>query len=625
MPLDNDFSAPVEDLASDLAAWNSSPDGYAKTGAYAVALPFADFARLVQQYDERTPSLDTVRFDGRPYWTGHYMSRPALKIMHYDVARTLLCAETLALMAAPGGALASSFPADLLSAWDAFSPSTHHDFVNGTATDAVYRGEQTSELTASTSTARSLAGTALGALAASVATDPRSGETAVVVANSLGVSYEGVVELASPPAGVRGVRFGDLTGPVQQSADGGLLFLAKVPPLAWTTGYLTGDAGSGTTGLSLTGGGTTWTLSNEHLTATVSLAAPYYGGLSSLLDAGGNAVLGNGPGNQVVVYRDNGDIYEFGYEYVAAGYSQYHGFTPLTPTSTTVGAATVVENGPLRVTLQVPVQLVLPNVGTFSAALEYSLTAGEPFLRMSISGAAPRGTSVTVQFPFAHPVDGMWNGTANHWTSLQQAHIDGWSNPVFRPTHRFVLPRSSGTTLAAVYHGEVPAWAWNGSTLMGCVLRNTPNQNGHGAAGSDNDSHTLHYALRPAAGLGDPGTAQPLAESLRYAWPPLAAVAGSTSGTLAAQGFVAYVTDGTGVILAAKPGDVTPGSTVLRLYQPTNGVETLSIQLPRAARSAVAVTALEDALETAGPKVSLSGTTLTVVMPNALATVQLTW
>ena len=622
VPLDNDFSAPVADLLSDLNDWNTSPDGYLKTGAWAVALPFADFVELVRGYEAEHGVLSTVQFDGRPYWTGHYMSRPALKILHYDVARTLLCAESLALMAAPGGGLATSFPADLLAAWDAFMPSTHHDFVNGTAEPDVYTGEQMMELEKSRIQAQGLVATAMDALKGAVAAQPGPGETAVVVANSLGVPYNGLVELDSPPAGIQGVRFGDITGPVQQSADGGLLFLAKVPPMTYATGYLTEGAGSGDTGLSLTGDGTYYTFSNEHLTATISSAAPYHWGISSFQDANGDDVLdtASGPGNSVVVYDDPGDIYEFAYEYT------YYTFTPLQPTAVTPGTATVTENGPLRVTVQVPVALTLPNNrGTFSATLEYSLTVGEPFLRMAITGTAPGSTSVVVEFPFAQAVDGLINGTPNHWTSKQQAQIDGWSDPVFRPTHRFVLPQAGGATLAAVYHPEVPAWAWNGSTLMGCVLRNTPNQNGHGASGGDGDPHTLHYALRPATALGAPTTGQPLAESLRYAWPPVAAAVDSTSATLPERDFVAFVTDGTGVILAAKPGDVTPGTTVLRLYQPTNTTETLSLQLPRAPRSAIAVTALEDPVEGGGLKVSLNGTTLTVVMPNALATVQLTW
>jgi alpha-mannosidase len=625
VPLDNDFSAPVPDLQSDLDGWNTSGSGYnAPPYVWALALPFATFVELVLAHDAEARVLSTVPFDGRPYWTGHYMSRPALKIMHYDVARTLLCAEALALMAGPGGALSGSFPADLLSAWDAFMPSTHHDFVNGTAMDSVYTGEQTRELRASTTRARGLVSTAMTALTGSVAAHPQTGETAVLVANSLGVPYNGVVELASPPAGIQGVRFGDVTGPVQQSADGGLLFLAKVPPVTYTTGYLTAaagnGAGNGTPPLSLQPSGSGYTFRNEHLTATISPDAPYYWGLSSFLDADGNAVLdtSSGPGNHVVVYDDQGDIYEFGYEYGSWA------FAPLTPTRVSAGAATVVENGPLRVTVQVPVELTL-SVGTFSATLEYSLAAGEPFLRMSITGTAPSYASVTVQFTFAQTITGMWNGTPNHWTSRQQASIQGWSDPVFRPTHRFVLPQAGDATLAAVYHPEVPAWAWKDATLMGCVLRNTPNTNGHGAWGTDGESHTLHYALRPVTGLGEPTTGQPLAESLRYAWPPVAAVVGNTSATLAEKGFVAYVADGTGMIMAAKPGDVTPGSTVLRLYQPTNGTETLSIQLPGAPRSAIAVTALEDPIEIGAPKVSLNGSTLTVVMPNALATVQITW
>lgn len=627
VPLDNDFHAPVPDLLNDLEQWNTSSLGYLATGVYAVALPFAAFAELVQLYDAENSVLNSVQWDGRPYWTGHYMSRPALKIMHYDVARTLLCAESLALMAELGGAVDGPVGDSLLAAWDEFMPSTHHDYINGTAVDAVYQAEQMTELAASTGTAQVLLATAAAALAGAVGTSPQDDETPVVVANSLGVQYGGVVELASPPAGVAGMRFGDSVGPVQTSADGGLLFLADVAPVGWTTGYLTPEQGSGGPYLALDGDGTYYTFSNGYLTATISQAAPYYWGISSFQDADGGYVLdtSSGPGNNVVVYQDGGDIYEFGYEYVNSEYEEYNVFNALTPDSVAAGAASVTESGPLRVTVQVPLELTLPNsLGTLSATLEYSLVAGEPFLRMSITGAAPSGTSVTVQFPLQATVDSMWNGTPNHWTSQQGAAIDGWSNPIFHPTHRFVLPQASGSTLAAIYHPEVPAWAWDGSTLIGCVLRNTPG-GPHGAVGTDDASHTLRYALRPVLDLGGPTTAQPLAESLCYAWPPVAVVQESTSAILTESGSVAQVASGTGAIMAAKPGDVTPGTTVLRLYQPTNGAETLTIQLPSAPQSAMAVTALEDPIEDGGPSLSLEGSVLTVTLPNALATVQITW
>jgi alpha-mannosidase len=228
---------------------------------------------------------------------------------------------------------------------------------------------------------------------------------------------------------------------------------------------------------------------------------------------------------------------------------------------------------------------------------------------------------VLAAFPLAAPVDALVHGTPNHWTASQGQAV--WPRPVFRATHRFVLPRAGGRTLAAIYHPEVPAWTWDDAgTLLGCVHRNV---SGFPLLNDEPSSaQTVRYALRVPSGLGAPFTGQPLAESLACAQPPMAAR--SAVGAAVSAGWsLAEVTGGTGFILAAKRGDVAPGTLVLRLYQPTNGVETLEITLGRPAAEAIAVTALEDPIESGGPVIHLTGRRLVVTMPHALATVQVRW
>jgi len=82
-------------------------------------------------------------------------------------------------------------------------------------------------------------------------------------------------------------------------------------------------------------------------------------------------------------------------------------------------------------------------------------------------------------------------------------------------THDFVAPMSpSGVALAAIYHGATPAWGVNAAnTLYGNILRNspggTPHCAGYGADGSDNDVHSILFALRVPTGLQDPSTGTP--------------------------------------------------------------------------------------------------------------------
>src|SRR5260370_21905991 len=84
-------------------------------------------------------------------------------------------------------------------------------------------------------------------------------------------------------------------------------------------------------------------------------------------------------------------------------------------------------------------------------------------LRMRSTGAAPMlqigpcyGTSVVVQFPLTSPIDTLVRGTPYHWTA-QMPEVY-WNDQTFLATHNFVIPQASGTSLAAIYHSDVPAW-----------------------------------------------------------------------------------------------------------------------------------------------------------------------
>ena len=142
VPNDNDFVMPTTDLLSDInhgTQLKSPALGYAATGVYVVEASFDDFVSLV--LDSAVP-LQTINYNGTPYWTGYYMSRPEMKVLHYDAVRWLLAAEVFGLLASPGNFLAPDYSQTLAKAWNDFIPSTHHDYVCGTANDDVYQNEQ---------------------------------------------------------------------------------------------------------------------------------------------------------------------------------------------------------------------------------------------------------------------------------------------------------------------------------------------------------------------------------------------------------------------------------------------------------------------------------------------------
>jgi alpha-mannosidase len=522
----------------------------------------------------------------------------------------------------------------LSRAWNDFAPSTHHDYITGTSPDWVAQLEQLPLLQTAYDEASRSAEQALDALAASVGAN--AGD--VVIANPSGVQFNGLVELPAPGlGGMKSIEIGETSTsvPVQATFEGGSVFAAGVQ----STGYITGTPSSQEANATSTAtispespGADSYTLQNEFMTVVVDAASHW--GISSLVDASGNPLLAaNGIGNDLVFYADTGNLYQFGNEIPEAT------FSPAGLTVETVGdglGPVILETGPLRVRLKTVVSIAIEgtNLPAQLYTREYCLVAGEPFLRMTTTGAAPNvgdwaqtGYSVMTAFPLASKVDSLTHGTPCHWTTTQP--YDYWAPPVFQPTHHFVLPMAGGELLAAIYHHEVVAWGYDGNgVLLGCLLRNTP-AGGRGASGSDPDTHTLRYALRVSSGLGDPSTGQPLSEALSYVAPAMARIAPGVAvdvpDTLPGNGFIASVSP-PGVIQAAKPGDVTPGTLILRIYQPSNSSQKLTVTLGRGQPAAVvAVTALEDPITSDAPAIETSDTGFTIQATTALSTVQVSF
>jgi alpha-mannosidase len=522
VPNDCDFKMPVTGLLGYIDDWNTTqttPYGYANTGVYVVQASFDDFVSLVLS---DSSSLQTIQYNGTPYWTGYYMSRPALKILHYRATRNLLAAEVFGLLAAPGILLDPLYQQRVSRAWNDLMPSTHHDYVCGTASDQVYQLEQLPLLQTAQEQSHRVLVSSLLALAASV--EAPGGDNVVVIANPAGTPFSGVVELEGPiPDGKTSVQFSEAYNAVQPTYEGGLLFAAKVPSAGYVSGTLTGKAGSLTSKASIASGSGTYTLANDYMTVTVSAAGNW--GITAITDAAGNSLLQNDSvANDLVFYEDGGDIYEFGNEYTTG--IGHKTFQPGQVTFVIDGpglGATVLEEGPLRARLRTVVSVRgLPSTQNYTR--EYCLVAGEPYLRLSTSGAAPQpsngmsyGYSVMTAFPLASAVTSINHGTACHWTSVQP--LPNWPPPIFRATHHFLAPQGVPGTLCAIYHPEVPGWGFDSDgILLGCLLRNTPG-GPHAANGTDTAEHTLHYAFRIPDNLGGPhyGPAAAGGIELRYA------------------------------------------------------------------------------------------------------------
>lgn len=626
-----DFAPPKSGLLTFLANWNQGTGSasYAGTGAYAVA---ATFDHYIQQVALSASDLKARNFDPTPYWLGFYASRPANKILHYSASRALLAAEVLGVIAGAAsgqrGGNAQRLSAEQ-AAWSVLVPSTHHDYITGTSDNDsemmdVNALEQLPRLQLAQTLASDLRGDSVRALAQGIAADVPQGvgqSFPVVVCNALGFARSGLVALPDG-AGIGAQSVAGATyDAVQPAHDGSLLFSASAPSLGYSTVYLSTNPASGSTRpLTISEAAGSVTLANEYLRAVINAQ----GDLSAIADLTiGSSSMLNGSANRLAFYTDNGNIYRYGNE--GGG----DGMTPVMPSSSVSGPLQVLETGPLRLMVQSTSNITL-NQQTFAVTRTYTLVAGEPFLRMSITGALPASTSLFVQFGFRdRPIDALTRGTTYHWTD--QKMVLYWQPPVFHATHDFVIPTSNQQRVCAIYHEAVPSWGYDAAgNLLGNVLRNTLGQAALGAAAADVGVHTQHYALRVVAGLGLPETAIPLREAMQFHTPMLAAAVAPPplSSRIYPPQYSLAAVEATcpAILTVAKAADDAPGDLILRVYQPTNNAHTVPVTTSVDASRAAVQTALEGPFENRPVNATLTSATsngMIINMQNALATIRL--
>ena len=393
-------------------------------------------------------------------------------------------------------------------------------------------------------------------------TPQQPAEHAVVVFNQLGFARSGLVEISGATAGLP-------PGAIQQpSADGGTLFLAHVPSL----GYATADTAANTLAddqratVSVSVDGETVVLENATLRATITRVPGWE--LTSVVDKqSGAETIAGGAANAFRVYKDDGGLYRFGSEMAGCSLT-----AEADGGDAAVGDAMVLESGPLRVRVQT--QVVMQGA---MYQKEYSLVAGEPFLRMRSTGSAPPGTSVLVGFPVAGAVDAITFGTPYHWDRKLPARA---GNPTFEAVHDFLIPSFEGVPQGALFHAGVPAWAIGPDGVLAAALwRDAPQEHCdlYGASGTDAGVHTVDYAWRVPSGIQPPEQAQQLRESLAFQV-PLQAISGTLGGTLPREFSLAAASPDTAIITAAKEGTADPDVLILRVYQPTNAALAVTVR-----------------------------------------------
>lgn len=495
-------------------------------------------------------------FRSNPYFMGFYASRMALKRLHNRATRTLLAAETFDVVTGliSGGVGRAE---RLTRIWENLAPSTHHDYITGTATDCVYLNEQLPLLEECVQSADRLLAEIQEELASRVPESP----SALVVFNALGFDRAGLVEVNAADAARIRVPASAL---LQRLADGRALVWGGAPSLGYQVHGTTPPPPASPVRMQFGAGEAT--LSNGLVSVTVGQLRNWQ--ITSMTDHRTGFDVLAGPGNGFKIFKDGGSIYSFGYECSTPSFSER-------PVVWTAGPARVTEGTPqLRCTVAAVVTALVDGV-TWDFELTYSLSAGEPFVRISVTGACPPNSSMFVYFPLHNAPFSMHHGTPYHWDTrgYERFGISPVFNGVFQATHDFVDLEGFGEPGLTIYHGDVPAWSLHDGKVVGCVLRNTNGGgcDGRGAEGEDTGTHTVRYALR-APSPSRAGTGTILREARAFSSPLVGRFA--PGGGQAPSRFSMASTGPNGpvnfLVTAAKRGTRDNREIYLRIYNPSN-------------------------------------------------------
>lgn len=571
-PCGGDFSAPSvkpvtsvspfpnPELCQAVTYYNNNYYGKNNNTYYAVMGTFADFIRATKEKMKTTTDLFDKRrkFDSSNYYTGHFSSHPELKVNQQRAVNRLMAAETLSTLLRSMSPLSASVLNGLDnmigSAWENLLPSTHHDFITGTAPDAVYLTEQLPLSTLALSQGKSAVSHAMNLLGTVVNAGAGTGEVPYVVFNACGCTRTigNLVEIPGDEklSAMQSFHAGDATElyPLQRLKNGNILISVNaVIGMTYTTVNFSPLAPNQPIPVGIIPGiQDSYTIDNGRVQITISKSGGW--SINNLTDLSNNNVIISGAkrGNQISVYYEQaqnngssnaatqGNLYRMGNELFSHKGSNpdisTDGFYTDTTSDFTGLEGKILEAGPYRWHFRGEIQ---NKTNKLRVTVEYFLERGEPLVRVKIKGRATHDPSVPASIVTSWELDAapasvpalINYGTGNHWNALEARAY--WMGPTFSSTHDFVTVQNAatpdGNPLGAIYHEAMRAWAIQNNMLLGILFRNAPGT-GNAAAGSDTDQHTQNFSFRiPDSSFQNPATCQPLQESLAFQQPLFAA------------------------------------------------------------------------------------------------------
>ncbi len=618
VPTGSDFLPPNPNLPQQIALWDSTM--YQSTGVWVTMATFEDYMKLVSFHTNKLPAYTGTL---NPYFTGYFGSRPKLKKLIRQVTYGIEAAQLYSIIAAHAG---YTYPSgDFDDLWESFLLSDHHDFIPGTSTANVYYNEQIPLLLNSLTSTTSLEQSATTSIARSVNTSSVSG-IPVIVFNPSGFSRSdiAVASLSFSSAGIHSIGVKDQTGTGITSqiitsttyGDGSYndvtieFYADNLPSLGYATYTAVPDTAPATgSGVSMatTDAQGNIVLSNQFETIVLGKNAGY--AITSLVDSISARQLISGPSNDIVYYEDTGDFWAIGSEPDSAVITNNGLFAreyALSQTSSSV--ATITAQGPLFAEIQ-----ILTNGPYGQVTRTYTIYSTMRRIDLSTTLSAPTGTTVATLFSTT-----ITNGIDKVAVpyGIEQMPFQSMYTPSFWPGVEWAdLLNPSDNTGVAVFDLGNEMWSFNaeGQILLGLV-RNPLITGGScldkGVCASDNDTHTLDYALMSHASgaLFTP-------EGYAFSAPLAVAVTTNHTGKLPAS--YSLASTGSNALITAVKLSKNSNGTIIRLLRLTPDPGAVSINYTAGNTSDSVIT---NSYETFLGKPVITGSTIGIDMTGTIST-----
>lgn len=458
LPMGSDFIDPLPNLPDLVTRWNAA-DTLRET-VLVMADPDTAFQYLATQ------NLPEQTVDLNPIWQGFYASRPEAKIIDKESEFFLTAGDKFGLLT---GAPTSA-------AWYTAAISAHYDNIGAVSFDAVWESSQRPRFEQTLATAASDLVARLAHLASGI-------QAPLVVFNPTSWARSEVVEIEGNLPDLGSV-------PVQTLEPGHIAVrVAAVPAIGWTSGdsFNTPPAHPATAATA----GDTLRLSNGLVSVALD---PAQGGVfTSLKGADGQELL-SAPGDEVVYWDDNGDIY-------GAFFAQLHARE-----SAVAAQVTILAGGPLIARAQAVFVLdgqTLTKTVTVRAdsplvevALDIKALPKTSAVLMTPTTISPTARTDDLGFlPFAHALDNK-PITAGDVT---------YRRVIFYPVTYWSDVSAGDDGLTLITHGLQGVGGMG--TFNTLLVRSVVDRATDGEGVTDADYHTLRYAYLPHAGTA--AAAQP--------------------------------------------------------------------------------------------------------------------